>query len=76
MTENFPKPMTPIESPWSMKLRDDHHEKHTHIQDLNSAKSKTKKGTLQEARGKNYLTHRKTRIKITLDFSSKTIKQE
>lgn len=50
--------------------------KHTHIQDLNSAKSKTKKGILQEARGKNYPTHRKTRIKITLDFSSKIIKQE
>ena len=76
MTENFPKPMTPIKSPWSMKFRDHHHETHTHIQDLNSAKSKTKKGILQEARVKNYPTHRKTRIKITLDFSSKTIKQE
>jgi hypothetical protein len=59
-----------------MKLRDHHHEKHTCIQDLNSAKSKTKKGIVQEARGKNYLTHRKTRIKITLGFSSKTVKQE
>ena len=28
---------------------------------------------LQEARGKNCLTYRKTRIKMTLDFSSKTM---
>lgn len=59
------------------------HEKHTYTQKSTpikysndtTFKKKARGGgvILQEARGKNCLTYRKTRIKITLDFSSKTM---